>query len=73
MAAAYQLHLFPVLDGSTDPVFLNASQCEALIDEADFVAALTNDPLLVEMLSAVRRIASGARGASKNALGIEFP
>lgn len=73
VATGYQLHLLPVLDGSTDPVFLNAPQCDALIDEVDFVATLVDDALLMDVLSRVRRLATGARSASKNALGIEFP
>ncbi len=73
VAAAYHLHLLPILDGLSDPVFLSASQCGALVDETDFVAARVDDALLMEVISAVRQLATRARGASKNALGIEFP
>lgn len=73
VAAAYDLHLLPVLDGSSDPVFLNATQCAALVDEIDFVAALVDDPLLMTELAAVRHLVTSTRGASKNAVGIEFP
>lgn len=73
IGSAYGLHLLPLLDGSTDPVFLNAQQCENLITELYFVGTVTNDGLLETVLHGVERHAREARGASKNALGIEFP
>lgn len=33
MRRRHCLHLFPVLGGSTDPVFLNTSQCSASKEE----------------------------------------
>lgn len=47
VASAYELHSLPLLGGS-DPVTLNRSQCESLLDEVEFVAERLNDPLAVE-------------------------
>ena len=73
IGTAYGLHLLPLLDGSTDPVFLNAQQCENLITELYFVGTVADDGLLDTVLNGVERQAREARVASKNALGIEFP
>src|SRR5688572_15890974 len=33
LGTAYGLHLLPLLDGTTDPVFLSSLQCEQLLSE----------------------------------------
>ena len=73
VGAAYRLHLLPLLDRSTDPVFLNSTQCDALADEIAFVEVATDDGLLGSATTLVRTFCARARGASKNAIGIEFP
>lgn len=73
IASAYDLHLLPLLDGSTDPVFLNAKQCETLVDESTFIGSVVDDDLVQTLADRLRGMAIRARGASKNALGVEFP
>ncbi len=72
IASAYELHLLPVMGWSSDPCFLNATQCESLIDELEFVGAVVDDPVLHGVVRDVVGLASRTRGASKAALGIEF-
>jgi hypothetical protein len=74
VSAAYNLHLAPLLDGSTDPVFLNSTQVERLRSELRFVAATVDDPLVTTWVEAFDRLAAHrSQGASKDAVGIEFP
>ena len=74
IAVAYRLHLLPLLDGSTDPVFLNRSQVETLVGETGFVHELVNDPLLRDHVLAIAQLAQAqGQGASKEMVGIEFP
>jgi hypothetical protein len=70
----YELHLTPLFDGSTDPVFLNGSQAAQLEQELVFIEGVVNDPVAsswIELLVTLLRMES--QGASKDAVGIEFP
>lgn len=74
VAQAYELHLLSVLDGSTDPVFLNAAQVSTLLEELRFVGQILSDPLIEGLVRALVELAAGrSQGASKDAMGIEFP
>ena len=48
IARAYELHALPLLD-DLEPVVLNRPQCEAVVDEIEFVAGLLDDPLIMEL------------------------
>jgi hypothetical protein len=73
IAAAYSLHLLPLLDGSTDPVLLGGEQARTLAAEVDFVTVASDDGGLIAVAELVIRIASRAMGGGDAALGIEFP
>jgi len=74
IAAAYSLHLLPVLDGSTDPVFLNSLQTATLVDELFFINAVVDDELISAQVRSIDRLALGrSHGASKDPIAIEFP
>jgi hypothetical protein len=61
-AKAYELHTLPLL-GGTEPVRLHPAQCEALLDELQFVADRLNDPLAVDAAKAVAQYVVGRRGS----------
>jgi len=70
----YELHLTPLFDGSTDPVFLNGTQVVELEHELTFIARVVDDSVVsswVELL--VRLFRKDSQGASKDTVGIEFP
>jgi hypothetical protein len=73
IASAYHLHLLPVLGWSRDPRFINAQQCQTLVDELEFVATVVDDALLNALIQELVKLCFGARGASRNALGVEHP
>jgi hypothetical protein len=74
LGSAYELRLLPLLDGSTDPVFLSSTQVEDLIEELSFVEQLVEDPLVHSQIRALLSLSTGrSEGASKDMLGIEFP
>ncbi|HEV2809714.1 MAG TPA: hypothetical protein VGV93_04850 [Acidimicrobiales bacterium] len=63
-----------LLDGSTDPVFLNSVQVEQLVREFQFVGELVDDPIVESHVHALIPL-SGERfdGAWKDMIGIDFP
>jgi hypothetical protein len=72
VGAAYELRLIPILDGSTDPLFL--SQTSELLDELGFIEQRVDDPLLRSIAAAIGDLLRlPSQGASRDALGIEFP
>jgi hypothetical protein len=73
IGAAYDLHLLPLLDGSTDPALLTGQQAQTLIDETDFVSVASDDGALGTVADMVIRIASRAAQSRDVSLGIEFP
>lgn len=73
MGMAYRLHLLPLFDGSTDPVFLSGEQCRGLIEEADFITVASNDGGLISIAELVIALAQRATRGADRALGIEFP
>lgn len=74
IGTAYQLHLLPLLDGTTDPLFLNPVQVERLQQELRFVVSIVDDLLLDGVVSSlVDLLALESQGASKDSFGIEFP
>lgn len=74
VAQAYELLLLSVLDGSTDPVFLNAAQVSTLLEELSFVGQILSDPLVESFVRALVGLAADrSHGASRDAIGIEFP
>lgn len=74
LGRAYELHLLPLLDGSTDPVFLNPVQVDQLLDELRFVANRAEDPLIEAVVRSVIQLAERpSQGASKEMLGFSFP
>jgi hypothetical protein len=52
IARAYELHALPLLD-DPEPVVLNRSRCESLVDEIEFVGSLLNDPLTIRLAQSV--------------------
>jgi hypothetical protein len=48
IAQAYELHSLPLLD-DPEPVLLNRPRCEGVVEEIEFVAALLDDPLAIEL------------------------
>lgn len=74
LGSAYELHLLPLLDGTTDPVFLNPAQAEQFLDELRFVGELVDDPLVEAQVRALVSLAAErSHGASKDVLGFQFP
>jgi hypothetical protein len=74
IGAAYQLHLLPLLDGTTDPVFLNPAQVDQLLLELRFVGSIVDDPLLHGHVSSLVALAGlQSQGASKDSFGLDFP
>jgi hypothetical protein len=74
LGMAYELHLTPLFDGSTDPVFLNKVQVVQLDRELAFLAHALNDPLLASWIDKlVTLLRRPSQHASKDAVGIEFP
>lgn len=74
LGLAYELHLLPLLDGSTDPVFLNSTQVDQLVSELRFVGEVVDDPIIESQVHAFMALASeSSEGASKDVIGIEFP
>lgn len=74
VGAAYELRLLPLLDGTVDPIFINAVQSAELARELDFVTAVLNDPIVhstSHRLHELMRLPS--QGASKDHTGFEFP
>jgi|GEM_PF-5879972 len=73
MGAAYEMRLLPLLDGSTDPIFLNEAQCTGLEAEVRFIAELVADPLVEDLVRKVLPLLDRAsHGTSKDLVGIEF-
>lgn len=71
---AYEMHVTPLFDGSTDPVFLNGAQAEQLGRELTFIVRVVNDPLLASWIEKfVSLLRRPSQHASKDAVGIEFP
>ncbi|MFN0090482.1 MAG: hypothetical protein ACKVWR_09495 [Acidimicrobiales bacterium] len=78
VAGAYELRLLPILDGTSDPVFLNAVQVSTLLEELRFIGQILSDPLVDPLVEALVRAlvdlaAERSQGASKDWIGIEFP
>lgn len=73
IGAAYRLHLLPLFDGSTDPVFLSGEQCRGLIEEVDFVTVASDDGGLGSVAELIMALAGRAKRRADRALGIEFP
>jgi len=72
IARAYELHLLPSIDiHSRTP--LNRLQCETLLDEFEFIAAVSNDDLLREHLVRVRSVVSACVRVPQRELVIEGP
>lgn len=72
LGLAYELHLLPLLDGTTDPVFLSANQVEQR--EFRFVGDLVNGPIVEAQVRAfIALTEERSDGASKDMVGIEFP
>ena len=74
LGLAYELHLLPLLDGSTDPVFLNPVQVDQLLAEIRFVGNRVDDPLIEALVRSLIALAEQpSDGASKDMVGLEFP
>jgi hypothetical protein len=74
VGAAYEMPLLSLLDGSTDPVFLNDVQCRRLETELRFVGELVADAVLEALVGQlISLLNQDSHGASKDAIGIEFP
>lgn len=72
VAAAFELHLLPAIDGRPDLVTLNWLQCESLLDELEFLSFALEDSLMDTIINGIVNIVESARG-SHPAIGIEFP
>jgi hypothetical protein len=74
LGLSYELHLLPLLDGSTDPVYLNPTQVGQLLQEFRFVGQIVDDPVVESTVQAIIALsAERSDGASKDMVGIEFP
>jgi hypothetical protein len=74
LGRAYELHLTQLLDGSTDPVFLNGVQAAQLDRELQFIRRTINDQVLSSWVEKiVTMLRRPTEGASKDAVGIGFP
>ena len=74
LGSAYELHLLPLLDGSTDPVFLNPVQVDQLVQELRFVGNVVDDQIVEAQVRAVIALSEQqSDGASKDMVAIEFP
>lgn len=74
LGAAYEMHYLPLLDGSTDPVFLDPSQCRSLEAELRFVGELLDDPVVDDLVRKfMSLLAEKSDGTSRDMVGIEFP
>lgn len=73
VASGYRLHVLPLL--REDQFWsLSVPLAESLGDELAFLAEVTNDPALLEQLSAVSRVASAGIGAgAKAAVVFDWP
>jgi hypothetical protein len=58
VAAAYELHTLPML-GGPEPIRLNKTQCQSLLDGLAFVADRLNDPLAVSTAQAITDYVAG--------------
>ena len=73
IAAAYELHLLPVLDIYTRTE-LTREQCHTLADELTFIRDLIADPLLDQHLGALLALADACRHSPEPAmLTVEGP
>ena len=64
----------PLLDGTTNPLFLNGTQIQTLVSELTFLSAFVADPLLDTFVAAAAQLTGrGSHGASNDTLQIEFP
>lgn len=74
LAAGYELHLLPLLDGSTDPVFLNGTQCRGAEVELRFLGEVVSDPVIEDLVGQfIALLNQDSHGTSKEIVGIEFP
>lgn len=74
IAAEYELRLLPLLDGSTDPIFLNGAQCRGAEDEFRFVGETVSDPVIEDLVRQfIALLNQDSHGTSKETVGIEFP
>ena len=74
LGSAYEMHLLPLLDGSTDPVFLNPAQVDQLVQELRFVGQVVDDQMVEAQVRAVIALSEQrSDGASKEMIAIEFP
>jgi hypothetical protein len=51
LGKAYQLHLVPLVAGTTNPVYLNGQQVAGLIEEVRFLGAVVNDRLITRFVA----------------------
>lgn len=62
------------LDGSTDPVLLNPTQVDQLLQELRFVGQMVDDQMVVAHVRAVIALSEPrSDGASNDMVAIEFP
>jgi hypothetical protein len=74
LGLAYQLHLLPLLAGTTEPRFLNAQQVATLKNELLFLARVVRDDLLADVIARVIPLLLRAQQESADdVLGIEGP
>ncbi len=60
IAAAYGLHILPLLDGTADILSLDYRQVAVLRDELTFIGELVPDPLMVNYLAPFMELAADA-------------
>lgn len=69
---AYELNYLPMLDGQTEPKFLNATQAASLEDELEFIVTIVNDSLLIDQIKEIQRVVvSGIRTGRSSAIRVE--
>jgi hypothetical protein len=72
LGQAYELHILPLITGTTEPRFLNAQQVSTLGDEVQFLARIVMDVLVADLVADLRPLLDEAENdTTGDALGIE--
>jgi hypothetical protein len=72
LGQAYQLHLLPLVPGTTERRFLNAQQVSTLCEEVRFLAGVVNDGLVAHMVADLLPLLGAAQqGSTDDVLCIE--
>jgi hypothetical protein len=73
LGAAYEMHLLPLLLGTTAPQILNGQQVNALREEIEFLISIVDDEALSLVVTDLQPLLVEAKGGDADALVIEGP